>query len=91
MRTAEALWMANRDGQAAIALAPLAAEPRRLDLRGAEAVLGLADGGTLRLADADAAGIGGVAESVGRVSIFEVDARGTVRRATLVDVARALA
>jgi hypothetical protein len=88
MATTEALWMANRDGQAALALAPLASAPARLSLRGARALLDLADGAVVQLAESAADGIGRMAEAAGAVSIFEVDATGRVRRATRVDVAR---
>lgn len=90
MPTTEALWLANTDGQAAVALAPMdaARPPRRARLGGGLAVVTLADGSHIRL-DAGPEGSDAVrrlACSTGRLTVFEVDAGGTVRRVSVLPV-----
>lgn len=86
MQTTQTLWMANRDGGAALALAPLASAPSTLDLSGLEPVLSLASGEAVSLDRKGAEGIRRIAVGAGALSVFEVDGRGNVRRATTVGV-----
>jgi len=86
MRTTEALWMANTQGSAALALAPLASAPSSIDLRDGEAVLALSCGAQVRIRQEDAEGVRRLAVAAGSLSVFEVDGRGNVRRSTSVGV-----
>ncbi len=90
MSTTEALWLANTDGQAAVALAPMdaARPPRRARLGAGSAVVTLSDGSQVRL-DATPEGsdaVRALACRSGRLTVFEVDAGGSVRRVSVLPV-----
>jgi len=90
MVEAETLWLANNDGQAAVALPPMAAghPPRRARLGDRLAVVTLSDGSQVRL-DTDHEGsdaIRRIACETGRLTVFEVDEAGGVRRVSVLPV-----
>lgn len=91
MVTAEALWLANNDGQAAVALTPLEGSlpPRRARLGDGVAVVTLSDGSHVRLdAAAGSEEIRRLACRTGKLTVFEVDEDGGVRRVSVLPVAR---